>query len=193
MPRFAANRQQGAGDMKGVVFTEFMDMVEESFGMEMVDRIIAKSDLSTDGAYSAVGTYDHRELVRLVMSLSAETGTPVPDLLRAYGEHLFIRFSKRYPVFFQKPRSSFEFLNSVEHTVHVEVRKLYPDAELPRFRCEIDGPRMTMLYESNHAFADLAHGLIAGCARYYSEDIRIERENLEGNGTRVRFDLTKIG
>ena len=181
--------------MKGVVFTEFMDMVEEAFGLEMADRIIAAAGLATDGAYSAVGTYDYKEMVRLVQCLSAETGTPIPDLLRTYGEHLFGRFSQKYPVFFQKPRSCFEFLDSIESTIHVEVRKLYPDAELPHFRCDMDGDkRMTMLYESSRPFADLAHGLITGCARHYGEDIHIERENLnDGPSTRVRFDLTRVG
>ena len=31
--------------MKGVVFTEFLDMVEEKFSAEMVDDIIAAADL----------------------------------------------------------------------------------------------------------------------------------------------------
>ena len=179
--------------MKGVVFTEFLDMVEEAFGLEMLDRIIDKADLPTDGAYSAVGTYDHGEMVRLVQCLSAETGKPVPDLIQAYGEHLFGRFSQKYPIFFQKPKSCFEFLNSIDGTIHVEVRKLYPDAELPHFRCEIlNDKHMTMLYESSRPFGDLAHGLIVGCARHYGEDVSVARENMsEGGMTRIRFTLTK--
>ena len=31
--------------MKGMVFTEFLDMVEEKFGMEMADRIITESEI----------------------------------------------------------------------------------------------------------------------------------------------------
>ena len=29
--------------MKGIVFTEFLDLVEERFGLEMVDAIISQS------------------------------------------------------------------------------------------------------------------------------------------------------
>ena len=43
--------------MKGVVFTEFLEMVEQKFGMEMVNALIENNELSTDGVYSAVGTY----------------------------------------------------------------------------------------------------------------------------------------
>jgi hypothetical protein len=35
--------------MKGVVFTEFIEMVESDFGFETVDRIIEAADTSTQG------------------------------------------------------------------------------------------------------------------------------------------------
>lgn len=45
--------------MKGIIFTEFLDMVDEQFGFEVTEHIIekAKHQLSTGGSYSAVGTY----------------------------------------------------------------------------------------------------------------------------------------
>ena len=30
--------------MKGIVFTEFLDLVEDKFGLEMVDKIISQSN-----------------------------------------------------------------------------------------------------------------------------------------------------
>ena len=54
--------------MKGIVFTEFLDMVEERFGYEVVDQIISESKLSTDGIYTSVGTYPHSEIVKLLMN-----------------------------------------------------------------------------------------------------------------------------
>ena len=55
--------------MKGVVFTEFVEMVEARFGLPMLDRIIEAAQLPSGGAYSAVGTYDHGEMVQLVGAL----------------------------------------------------------------------------------------------------------------------------
>jgi hypothetical protein len=49
--------------MKGMVFTEFLEMVEAKFSADMVDDIISDSDLPNGGAYTSVGTYDHSELV----------------------------------------------------------------------------------------------------------------------------------
>ncbi len=82
---------------------------------------------------------------------------------------------------------------NVESYVHVEVRKLYPDAELPYFECEApDEKHMVMTYRSTRPLADLAEGLIAGCAAHFGETIDIAREDLPGErGTHVRFTLTK--
>jgi hypothetical protein len=179
--------------MKGVVFTEFMDMVEDRFGLETVERILEEAAPPSGGAYTAVSTYDFRELVALAGALSGATGTPLPDLVRAFGRHLFARFVKAFPVFFQPGLDAFTFLNSIDGHIHVEVRKLYPDAELPSFECKPMGAdRLEMIYRSNRPFADFAEGLIQGCAEHFREPLRIEREPLPAaQGQAVRFTLTR--
>lgn len=64
--------------MKGIVFTEFIEMVEEVYSPEMVDILLDSVTLSSKGAYTSVGTYDHHELVVLVAELSKRTGTEIP-------------------------------------------------------------------------------------------------------------------
>ena len=59
--------------MKGIVFTEFLELVEEKFGIEMVDEIITASNLESGGAYTAVGTYKFVEMINLLTALSART------------------------------------------------------------------------------------------------------------------------
>ena len=56
--------------MKGMIFTEFLEMVENAYGWEVQENIIDAAALPNDGAYTAVGTYDHQELVSLVVALS---------------------------------------------------------------------------------------------------------------------------
>lgn len=179
--------------MKGIVFTEFLEMVEEKFSPETLDRIITQSALPNDGTYTAVGTYDHQEMVRLVSSLSAEVRRPVPELLRSFGQHLFQRFVLAYPEFFHVATSAFEFLVGIEDRIHSEVRKLYPDAELPNFRCETpDREHLIMEYSSDRAFGDLAEGLILGCIAHFNEPIELQRQDLPGEpGAHVRFTLIR--
>ena len=58
--------------MKGIVFLEFSNMVEEVFDADMLDDIIedCESELSTNASYTSVGTYSHNELIALVGALS---------------------------------------------------------------------------------------------------------------------------
>ena len=179
--------------MKGIVFSEFSDMVEERFSLEILDRIISQADLPSGGAYTSVGTYDHREILVLVECLSRETGVPSDELVKTFGQHLAARFSILYPAFFDRVDDVFGFLASIENHVHVEVRKLYPDAELPRFRTELVGDRkMKMIYESRHPFADLAEGLIIGCSAHFGEKLSIERtEENDDTLRRTEFVLSK--
>ena len=181
--------------MKGVVFTEFMEMMDSRFGPELTERVLEAAHLPSGGIYTAVGTYDHTELLALVVQLSRETGLPGAQLVREFGHYLFGRFVKSYPRFFENVHSAFDFLEQVDNHVHVEVLKLYPGAELPSFRNERhDDRHMVFDYRSSRPLGDLAEGLIVGCVDHYGERVRIERTPLvaEGGGTAIRFLLTRV-
>jgi hypothetical protein len=179
--------------MKGVVFTEFIEMVESHFSPEMADRIITAARLPSGGAYTAVGAYDHGEMWSLAVELSKASNIPVPQLMRSYGNYLFGRFTAMHPRFFQDTRSTFDFLQTLEGVIHVEVRKLYPEAEMPHFEVlDRTDNRLVLLYESPRHFGDLAEGLMHACAVHFGETIDIAREALPADtGSRERFVLTR--
>ena len=180
--------------MKGIVFTELLDMVEDRFSADMVDDIIDDANVPSGGAYTAVGTYAHEEMVALVVALSKRSGIAVQDLVKAFGEHLFGVFVRGYPSFFEGVTDSFDFLAGIEDIIHSEVRKLYPDAELPRFDIERrnGGKELVLIYDSRRHFEDLAEGLINGCVAHFGDHISLQREGLgEGDARKERFILTR--
>lgn len=180
--------------MKGIVFTEFLGLVEEKFGYEMVDQIIEESTLPSGGAYTAVGTYAHAEIVSLVTNLSRRTDLPVGDLLKIYGRHLFGVFVRSYGHFLARADSAFSLLESIENHIHVEVKKLYPDAELPHFETKRLSPgTLEMVYRSERRMGDFAEGLLEATFEHFKENATIERENLVPDGSVVRFLLQKSG
>src|SRR5439155_1467318 len=102
--------------------------------------IVEVSGVPSGGSYTAVGTYDHGELIALVAALSRATGLAIPVLVREFGRHLFRRFVELYPRFFSGVGSAFDFLMGIEMHIHTEVKKLDPDAELPSFECSAPAP-----------------------------------------------------
>ena len=179
--------------MKGIVFTEFLEMVEKEFGLIVADKIVTSSDLKSGGVYTAVGTYEHAEIVQLVTQLSIETKIPINDLLLAYGQYFFKVVEDSYPDFFKGVPNAFSFLSSIENYIHVEVLKLYPDAELPHF--DITQPEentLVMIYYSERKMASFARGLINASILYFKEEIDIKVEDLSGDGSEVKFTLNKV-
>ncbi|MBD2847353.1 heme NO-binding domain-containing protein [Paenibacillus sp. IB182496] len=179
--------------MKGVVFTSFIEMVEQKFSLEIADRVITGAQLPSGGSYTSVGTYDYREMLALVGQLSAATGLAEGALVRVFGEYLFRELVAMHPEFLQRNQGVFAFLEKVDSYIHVEVRKLYPDAELPRFESGyVDEATFYMEYRSSRPFADLAEGLIHGAIHYYGESIEVRREALDGEApTAARFVLCR--
>ncbi len=180
--------------MKGMVFREFIDMVEAEFSPEVADAIIVASNLSTDGAYTSIGTYPFEEMVALVTNLSKETNLPVPALLSHFGRHLFGRFAVMHPDYVHQKSGVFGLLRELDSHIHREVRKLYSDAELPSFSHEQQGEdRLVLVYSSRRNMADFALGLMEGCIAHFNETIDIERVDLpeDEDGAHTRFTLTR--
>ena len=179
--------------MKGIVFTEFLDFVSSHFSDDMADSIVETCNLPSGGAYTSVGTYDHREMARLLAALSAEVHEPVETLLKQFGLSLIKHFATAYPDFFNRADGLFDFVASVEDHIHVEVCKLYPDAELPTFDIVSQSPdRMVFHYQSCRSMACLASGLIEGASDYFSTPIMLEQEALTDKAfAPVKFTLTR--
>ena len=79
-----------------------------------------------------------------------------------------------------------------EDIIHAEVRKLYPDAELPSFIVEYhDADRLVLLYQSPRHFEDLAEGLMHGCVAHFKEPIRIIQDTTTAAHDAQRFVLTR--
>ncbi|MEM8886385.1 MAG: heme NO-binding domain-containing protein [Bacteroidota bacterium] len=178
--------------MKGIVFTEFLDFVEENHGILTVDKIIEKSNLESGGVYTTVGTYNHFEMVSLVTELSKELDVEITDLLRIYGEHFFSVLLESYPGFFENQNDCFEFLSSLDSYIHPEVLKLYPDAELPSFdTISRDENHLRMVYTSNRALYSFAEGLIKGTFNFFEFSGNLEVEAVIEDGKKVQFIINK--
>lgn len=181
--------------MNGVIFTEFIDLVEEKFGLDTLDQIIQRADLPNDGAYTSIGTYDHNELLRMVVQLHQISGIAVSDLAKAFGQHLFGQLAKAQGELVRPMGNVMEVLANVQDVIHVEVKKLYPEAELPTLDYrQVSEQECELMYRSSRPFADVCEGLIRGAALHFDEAYVLDREDLasEVPGGHARFRYRRV-
>ncbi len=179
--------------MKGIIFTTFNRLVEEKFGLEIWDRMIESVQPESEGIYVSTSTYSFQELINLVQDLSKETEVPVNDLIRVFGEYVFPFLANSQPQLVDS-KTAKEFLLKVNDIVHFEVRKLYPDAELPLFDYEDPGDgKLVMIYSSIRNLPTFVEGLIIGVGLYFSEkisqNISVSKDVKAGNQLH-RFELS---
>nr|WP_136250252.1 heme NO-binding domain-containing protein [Ningiella ruwaisensis] len=179
--------------MKGLVFTEFMEMVESKFDMDMVDTLIDNTSPASGGCYTAVGSYDFQELENMLIELSRQTGLGRAQLMETFGRHLASVFTEKYAGFFIEAGSSLALFKQIDKHIHVEVKKLYPDAELPEFSYEEanECAPFKLHYRSQRDLSMLAFGLINATIEYYSESFDVYmQQGKDGDKHICTFTLT---
>lgn len=180
--------------MKGVVFVELVKMAESAFGEDTVDEVLDKADLDNGGAFTAVGNYPCSELVKIVVAFSEHSGLSPETLQLKFGHWMMAFFIEHYPEFFKEKDSAFALLESVDQEIHVEVRKLYPDAELPRFDTErLADDKLAMIYSSPRPLEAFCQGLIEACLIHFDEKGDISRTPHASEANTTNFEITVTG
>jgi hypothetical protein len=181
--------------MRGLVFTEFLEFVETTAGADMVETMLESCALVSGGAYTAVGTYDHREILTMLAFLNTATGQAVSEMVTAFGQHLFGQLIVHHSELVKTGVGLLDFLEGIETHIHREVRKLYPDAELPFFEAiRPDKDHLTLNYHSARPFAGLAHGMLSGAVTHFKGRAQIERiavVSQTGYAAQFNIELTR--
>jgi len=158
--------------MKGVVFDMLRDMVEEEYGLEGWNAVTEEA--GSDGLYNSTQTYPDEEMQALIAAAVKVSGVKPETLVFNFGEYMAGEFYQRFPGFFDSHDNLLDFIYSVDQIVHMEVRKLYPDANLPTFSYERNSPNeMTLNYSSPRKLCWLAEGLVSGSAKHYGACIEM--------------------
>ena len=181
-------------DMKGVVFRSFESFVAKRFGDEITEDAMALPSLSTGGAFTNVGDYPPSDFLTLAISVAEQTKTPITELVTDFGEALFHILASAHADMVKAYDNAIALLSVIENVIHRDVRKLYTNAQLPRFDIlDRQGDNyLHMDYSSARPFADLAEGLIKGCLDHFDvkEISSIIREDIKTDGTHSRFKVS---
>jgi hypothetical protein len=147
--------------VKGLLFDVVREVVADLLGEDAWDRAIESAGY--EGSYTSLGNYPDAEMATLVVLLAESAGLSVDDTLRTVGIHGWRHLEQRQPELVAGVDDLGTLLHSLNHVVHTEVRKLYPDSLVPQFDIADEGPgRWLVTYESERRMCRLAEGLLIG-------------------------------
>ncbi|NVJ96684.1 MAG: heme NO-binding domain-containing protein [Alphaproteobacteria bacterium] len=176
--------------MRGLLFTEYLDFVEERLGSHALEDVIQGLDGRITAAYTSVGNYSFDEFALLHGAICKEMKADAAVLARDYGYHLFGRFETMFPEYFAGIDSGVALLEKLGRHIHEEVKKLYPDAKPPQVLLIAgDGGDLVLEYISHRPLAAVARGLTDACLDHFGDAHRIMEEKAVPGG--MHFILKK--
>ena len=160
--------------MKGVIFNLLEEAVTSRWGEAAWEELLDSCGL--DGVFTSLGSYPDEQFVALVEAASERTGEGSFGLLRWFGRTAIPHLAESYPEFFSGHEGLGTFLLTLNDIIHAEVRKLYPDAQVPVFSFEApEEGRLRIEYRSARKMCPLAVGFIEGAADRFHETVIIEQ------------------
>ena len=161
-------------DMKGMIFLLFNEFVVETYGFGIWEDMLANIQPVSEGIYTAGATYADREFMALLSDLTDKLDLVCQDILIAFGRYMFPKLAAKYSFFLKDHDCLKTFLLTVDRIIHVEVKKLDPEAQLPELTYqEPSENQLIIYYRSERRLCYLAEGLIEGAARYFKTRLKI--------------------
>ncbi len=160
--------------MKGIIFNLAEEVVTTAYGEGTWESLLDAAGL--DGAYTSLGNYPDEHLFALVSAAATALDRPADDVVRDIGEGAMPLLAERYPDFFSGHNDVRSFVLTLNEVIHAEVRKLYPDADVPVFGFDTSNADVLVLsYDSKRKLCFLAEGFISGAAAHYGQRVEIDQ------------------
>ena len=179
--------------MKGHIFNLFEQFIVEAAGAEAYERIHESCEFQGSGVFVRPGNYPDADLFELVDKALKHLGLTAREGHVAFGKWVFPHLAELAPHEAADVKHPKTLLMKLDDIHHVELKKLWPDARPPQFRCEDTGPNsMSFTYDSPREMFDLVDGVLQGVESYYSVPLRWEKSfrDSEAGHRLCRFDLT---
>lgn len=178
--------------MKGIFFTEFLEMIEKEYGLSLAEKIISELGVGNNGVYESTADYPYDQFVELCGLLSKEVRSSVIDITKNFGEYLFSRLVILFRPKFAGNSCIFDFLDQIDYFVHKNIQESFTNVVIPRFRAmKINESTFQMTYQTEKLLIHLAIGLFMGCQRFFNEELTLNTEFISERSKLVSFTLSK--
>ncbi len=184
----------GEYPMKGIIFVKLNQFVDELWGDEFWDELLQVADLPSNGIYTSVATYDDAELFTLVGLIMEKKSLTAQEAQIAFGQWMFEQLLQAAPPEAHKFTDVFKFLYGVQNVIHVEVKKLNPEAILPEFEFLEETPTtLSFHYISPRKLCYFCEGIVQGLASHTGQQVIVEQTECEHEGdARCVMKVTKV-
>ena len=182
--------------MKGEIFNLLEVFIVENWGQETFEEIFEEvhAKLATKEPFVGPGTYPDSDLFAIAGSAAAKLNISLPEALRAFGKFCFPKLALKVPQFVSPFHHPKDFLLTLHNVIHVEVKKLYKDAEPPNFFYRDPAPsQLVMIYDSRRKLYDFVEGLLDGVSDYFKVPIQVRRTPVMQDGKEMCEFLLTFG
>ncbi len=172
--------------MKGAIAICLQEIVEKNYGKEKFKEILKASGVPDNLVLLATLDLDDALVLNVITNTIKILNISEEKLFDMFGDYWVNGYAKKlYDAYFVLSSNAKEFLMNMD-LVHRLVTEVTKNAHPPHYTYEDKGDRLIMKYNSSRGLPDLLPGLIKGVAKYYNENVRINR--LDNNTFEIVFE-----
>lgn len=161
--------------MKGIIFNVLEEYINVHLGADVYEDIL--DELNLDGVYVGPGTYSNDDFLKIVTLASEKAKMDLNIVVKDFGTFTFNVLHQKFPIFMEPYSKAKDFILTIHGVIHVEVKKLYQDSELPDlFYEDISKNELKIDYHSPKKLCLFMEGLLDGVKVLYDEDFTYEQE-----------------
>lgn len=156
--------------MKGLLFTELLEMIEEEYGYNTANAVVLNAKLHSKGIYTSAKVYHRNEMAVLFEQLQRQTKLPFETLAKAFGRHLCKRVLISYP---QQMPYFYRIFSSITKKGSLALFENFKD----------DNRTLTVVYDPAQKLTCVTEGIVQGYLEHLRHLNRVEETQTE-NGKR---------
>jgi hypothetical protein len=153
--------------MKGALFVHLLEFSQSQLGYDRVEQVIASMKLVSGGSYTSVGMYPVSEFMMLQFAMSEHLNIELEEFGHRFGRYVIPLLAINHV----NPDEDhpFDFLERVHGTIHVSVRKLYPNANPPAVEVieRVGNRSLVLRYRSHRPLASFCGGMLEGALNMF--------------------------
>ena len=168
--------------MHGTVFAELEKFVVTNHSTDTWSALV-RATFGEERGFDPLSAYPDDEAEALIIKASEMTGTPVPELVEAFGHFISVDLMKMYWGLIEPGWKTLDVILHTENHIHKVVRLDHPNAQPPALKVERTGEKeVVMTYDSPRHLCNLAKGVARGLAEHFEETLEIEESACMADG-----------